>query len=218
MMKFRIALIIMLCPLLIKAQQNTQKNKIIPFFLFDSYYSFIGNRDADVWGFKGGVEWNKKWRFGAGFNKIKSDIVEYKKLPDSELAYSNSDSVKAQLYLRYYPVMAEYVFYDNNPWQLSTPMSIGYGRSYFQYFDKENGTRTIYNHGVLVSDFGVNAQYKFVKWVGLGAGLGYRIMIIDNPEISTNFNSPIFSIRLKLFLGEIYQTIFPDSKFLKSNN
>ncbi|CAN5544241.1 hypothetical protein BH11BAC2_BH11BAC2_08830 [soil metagenome] len=189
------------------------KKKIAPYFLLDTYYSFIGDRGADVWGFKVGIEWKEQWRLALGFNKIKSDIVEYKALPQDEIEHAINDTVKAQLYLRYYPVMAEYVFYDHDPWQLSAPLCLGYGRSYFQYFDKENKTRNFFNHGVLISDVGVNAQYKILKWVGLGAGIGYRIMLVNNPEVSTDFSSPLFSIRIKLFLGEIVHSLLPHAKF-----
>lgn len=69
---------------------NKNKKKVKPFFQFDSYYSFIGNERADVFGFKGGVEVNQKWRFGAGYNKIKSDIIEWKLLPVEERPYSST--------------------------------------------------------------------------------------------------------------------------------
>jgi hypothetical protein len=187
---------------------NASKNhKIKPYFQLDSYYSFIGNRSADVLGFKAGIEWNKKWRFAAGYNQIKSDIVESKVLPASELQYAINDTMKAQLYLRYFPIMAEYVFYDKDAWQLSTPINLGYGRSYFQYFGLNNEKRRIFERGVLVSELGMNAQYKILKWFGVGAGVGYRVMLINNPAIDTKFSSPIFSFRIKLFLEEIYNSI-----------
>jgi hypothetical protein len=66
---------------------------------------------------------------------------------------------------------------------------------------------------VLISDIGINAQYKVLKWVGLGAGIGYRFMLVSNPEIDTDFSSMVYSIRIKVFLGEIMKTIFPDADF-----
>jgi hypothetical protein len=210
-----ICLLLLLVPGYLNAQGTNIRHKIAPYFLYDSYYSFIGNRGADVWGFKAGIEWNQKWRLAAGYNRIQSDIIENKVLPQDELQYAKNDTVKAQLYLRYFPLMAEYVFYTKDPWQLSAPLCLGYGKSYFQYFDKNEDRRQIFKHGVLVSDIGINAQYKIIKWVGVGAGVGYRIMLVNNPEIDTKFNSPIFSIRVKLFLGEIVKSLFPESKLSK---
>ena len=187
-----------------------KKRKIKPFFQLDSYYSFIGNKSADVWGFKVGVEWNHKWRFGIGYNKIKSDIVEYKKLPDNEIPYSHSNTVKAQLFLQYFPLMAEYVFYDKDPWQITMPLTLGYGKSYFQYYGYSNQTRKIFSHGVLITEPGVYVQYKILKWLGVGVGVGYRTMLINNPEIETKFNSPVFSVRVKLFPGAIIRSLLPN--------
>jgi hypothetical protein len=189
---------------------NGKRRKIKPFFQLDSYYSFVGSKSADVWGFKAGVEWNHQWRFGIGYNKIKSDIVEYKKLPDSEVPYAHNDSAKAQLYLNYFPVMAEYVFYDKDPWQLTAPMTLGYGRSYFQYYGYSNQKRKIFKHGVLITEPGIYVQYKILKWIGVGFGVGYRVMLINNPEIETKFNSPVFSIRVKLFPGAIIRSLLPN--------
>jgi hypothetical protein len=189
------------------SNQASNNRKIKPYFQLDSYYSFIGNRSADVIGFKAGIEWNNKWRFAAGYNQIKSDIVENKVLPTSEIQYANNDTMRAQLYLRYFPLMAEYVFYDKDAWQLSAPINLGYGRSYFQYYGINNQKRRIFEHGVMVSELGLNAQYKIMKWFGLGAGVGYRVMLLNNPAIDTKFSSPIFSFRIKLFPGAIYNSI-----------
>lgn len=190
-----------------KAQE---KESIQPFLVFDSYYSFIGNKSADVWGFKAGVEWNKQWRFGIGYNKLSSDIIEYKKLPAEEISYAKNDTVKAQLFLTYYPVMAEYIFYRKDPWQLSTPIHLGYGNSYFQYFDKTDSGRKIFKHGILASQIGINAQYKVLKWFGVAAGIGYRIMLANNPDIDTRMSSPVFAVGIKVFPGEIIRSIRED--------
>ena len=217
-MQKNVLIVLLLFPFWGSAQHSSEKKiHLTPIFQFDTYYSFIGNKGADVWGFKAGVEWENKWKFAVGYNKIKSDIIEYKNLPVSEYPYSVKHRVKAQLYLNYYPVMAEYIFYNKDPWQLSVPVSIGYGTSYFQYFDNSNGARDLFKHGVLINDNGINAEYKIVKWVGIGAGVGYRFMLINNPDITTNFNSPIFSFQLKIFLNEIMKSLFPNGILPKKN-
>ncbi len=213
-------ILLVLTPFLLHASSPSMSVPLAPYFQLDTYYSFIGNKSADVWGFKAGVSYKKKWRIAFGYNKIKADIIEKVVLPKSEWnnTYHIDHQVLAQLYLRYYPLMAEYIFYDKDAWQLSVPMSLGYGKSYFQYYDKSNHPRSIYNHGVLVHDVGLNASYKIIKWVGIGAGVGIRLMLISNPEVDTNFNSPMFSFRVKLYLGEIAKSLFPESKFIKKYN
>ena len=203
-MKSKLMILLLLLSTTLMGQ--TRKN-LQPFVVFDSYFSFIGKKSADVWGFKAGIEWNEKWRFGIGYNKLSSDIVEYKALPESELPYAKNDTAKSQLFLRYFPTMAEYIVQRKDPWQITIPLQLGYGTSYFQYFDKDNRNRRIFEHGVLVFQPGVNAQYKVLKWVGVGAGLGYRFLLVNNPEIETTMNSPVFSIGLKIFIGEIVKSV-----------
>jgi hypothetical protein len=218
MSKSTLLLLLFLPSLLLAQKSEHKKNHLSPTFQLDTYYSFIGNKGADVWGFRAGVSLNNEWKFTAGYNKIKADIIEYKTLPQSELPYSTHPVVKAQLYLKYYPLSAEYVFFSKDPWQLSVPVSIGYGRSYFEYFDSKNAPRDIFKHGVLVNYDGISAQYKVVKWVGLGAGLGYRVMLVNNPNISTNFNSPVFSFQIKIFLNEVVHSLFPNGLMNKNEN
>lgn len=203
-MKARLLILLLITTGTAVAQEKKQWQ---PFLMFDSYYSFIGNRSADVWGIRGGIVWNESWRFGAGYNKLRADIVEPKALPAGELPYAKNDTVKAQLYLRYYPLLAEYIAYQQDPWQISIPLQLGYGSSYFEYFDRNNTGRRIFERGVLVFQPGVHAQYKVLKWFGLSAGLGYRLVPVNNPEIDAKMNSPVFTLGLKLFLGEIVKTI-----------
>ena len=196
-------------PTLFHTKDN--QNKVKPFFQFDSYYSFIGDEKADVFGFKGGIEINQKWRFGFGYNKIKSDIIEWKNLPVEEKPYNPTRNiVKSQLYLNYYPLLAEYVCYNKDPWQLSFPVTVGYGNSYFSYYDEKNNKRKIYNHPIAITEFGVAGQVKILKWLGVGAGLGYRYLLVDNPDIETKVSSPIYSIRIKIFPGAIIKSFFPN--------
>lgn len=207
MLRVLLLCLLSVLPTSMYGQASKEKKSLSPFVVFDNYYSFIGNKSADVWGFRAGVTLNEKWRFGAGYNFISSDIIELKILPEEEVPYAKNDTVKAQLFFRYFPLMAEYLHYNKGPWQISTSLQVGYGQSYFQYFDKNDEKRRIFKKGVVASQLGVHAQYKIVKWVGLTSGLGYRIMLVNNKEIDKKMNSPIFAIGLKIYLGEVIKSI-----------
>jgi hypothetical protein len=55
-------------------------------------------------------------------------------------------------------------------------------------------------------------HYKILKWIGIGSGLGFQLMLKDNPAIMENFNTPVYSIKIKIFLGDIYRSVFPPKK------
>ena len=180
------------------------------FFLqFDKYNSIVGKRGADVTGIKAGLEFGKKYRIGWGYYDLRSDIIEVIHLPPEQAAEAPADSVKARLKMNYFPLCFEYIFYNKGKWQFGFPVNLGFGKTYFEYYDKNNKIKNFKDQTVMVTDVVVSGQYRILKWVGVGAGFGFRKMLIDNPDVSRNFDSPLYNLRVKLFLGEIFNTVFP---------
>jgi hypothetical protein len=180
------------------------------FFLqFDRYNSFVSKQGADMSGIKAGLEFGKKFRFGIGLYNLKSDIIEYKKLSQKQALDAPADTVKAQLNMGYVPLCFEYIFYDKGKWQFGIPVHLGIGETYFNYFDNNGRTQKIKDQNVMLTDVVISGQYKILKWVGVGAGLGFRKMLVQNPAIEHNFDSALYNLRLKIFLGEVYKSVFP---------
>jgi hypothetical protein len=103
----------------------------------------------------------------------------------------------------------EYTFYHNDPWQFSIPLNLGAGKSYFWYYKNTAGDKGRLDEKIVIlSTLSVDAQYKIIKYIGVGAGLGYRVMLKDNSNINENFNSVIYSLQLRIFVDEIIKTIF----------
>lgn len=192
-----------------QAQFLDKNKKIKPFVSLDSYITFVGNESSNAFGFKAGIEMDKKVRFSLGYNALTSDIVEVKRIPDENREPGGPDSSKAILSMHYFPLTAEYIFYHKDPWQFTFPLNIGYGRSYFKYFQQDGSSEKIYNHGILVSDLVVTAQYRFLPWFAAGAGLGYRIELVDNPAVDTRLSNPLYSIRVRFYLDAIGHSLFP---------
>lgn len=90
---------------------------------FDTRHSFINQTGVRVFGFKMGVQYADKLSFGIGYNQLFSPIT-YTKFVDSiftnvELAFYN------------FSPYVEYVFYRDSQWELSIPIQIGFGSSYY---------------------------------------------------------------------------------------
>ena len=109
------------------------------------------------------------------------------------------------------PFGFEYILYNQEPWQFSVPIDLGYGASYYSYYDKYEKIKKLNYHHVVDLEAGISAQYILLKWVGVGVGLGYRLTLVKNQDIKHNFSSPVYSIKLKIFLGEIYRSVFPSN-------
>ena len=59
--------------------------------------------------------------------------------------------------------------------------------------------------GVAVLGVGLNAQYKITRFFGLGAGIGYRQMLSENDKIREALNSPLYVLKIKVFIGEFFR-------------
>jgi hypothetical protein len=177
------------------------------FFQLDAYNSFVSSKGANTFGYKGGIEFNNRVKIGFGYYKLISDIIKEKTLTYD----THVDTTQyAQLEMSFYPVSFEYIFYRTDPWQFSVPLNIGVGKSYFWYYknlEKDKGQTD--KETVALLTLNADAQYKIIKWVGVGAGLGFRVMLKDNNDIHENFNSIIYSLQIRLFVDEIYRSIFP---------
>lgn len=177
------------------------------FFQLDTYNSFVSNEPANTFGFRGGLEFNKRVRIGLGYYSLTSDIVKPKKIIG---IFNNDTTLNAQLDMYFIPVSFEYIFYDKDPWQFSVPLNIGAGKSYFWYYRNAAGERgRIDEKTVVLMTVSVAGQYKIIKWLGVGAGLGFRQMLKDNSNINENFNSVIYSLGLRIFVDEIFKSVFP---------
>jgi hypothetical protein len=186
------------------------KNKPKLFLTLDKTGSFVGGKAATTNEIKAGLEFKKKLRLGVGFAGLVSDVVEEKSVVTPA---THIDSlVNAQLSLSFLSINGEYVFYDSKRWQIAMPVGLGFGTSYFSYFEGVDGgyrNQRVDEGGVVLFTAQGVATYRILRWVGLSAGLGFRQMLVSNPSVDESFNSPVYVIKIRIFLGEIYKTVFP---------
>lgn len=88
---------------------------------------------------------------------------------------------------------------------------MGIGNSNFQYYDKA-GQHTIDLRTVILWEPAVELDYNFNRFFGLYTQVGYRCMLVNNPAINYNFNSPTYSYGVLIYPLELYAAIFPRTK------
>jgi len=181
------------------------------FLTLDRTSSFVGGKAASTNELRFGLEFRKKLKLGIGFGALASDVVTEKTVVTPQ---TNKDSlVNAKLTFTFLSLNSEYIFYDSKRWQVAMPLSMGFGSSYFSYFE-DNGNRnfktkrTDEGDAVVTTATGM-VTYRIFRWVGVSAGAGYRIALISNDKVQESFNSPVYAVRLRIFLGEIYKSVFP---------
>lgn len=178
------------------------KTKI--FFRFDNRYSLVSDSLSKVTGFKFGIDYNQRVRIGAGNHRLVSPFTK-KVFIDS--AGVRVDSVSAVLRMSYIGFFYEYVFMKTKKWEFSIPVQIGYGTSSYDYIYGDRVFK-MQKNPVLVFETNIEGHYKILRYFGIGGGTGLRLMLVKNKEIEQNFNSPIYILKIKLFLGELYRDIF----------
>jgi hypothetical protein len=186
------------------------KQKPQLFAKLDGRNSFIENSRARIFGFKLGVSYGKRVHFGLGYNQLfpNSDAFDKKIYVFN---FSELFPINANLHMYYISAHAEYTFYTTKHWELSMPLQFGVGKSYYTYdflgarFRTEQAFNFIYEPAISI-------EYKIVKWVGVGADLGYRFMVTRDKHLNSNFTSPTYAFKLLIYYGEIFKSLFPKSK------
>ena len=107
----------------------------------------------------------------------------------------------------YFSPYLEYVFYNSRKWEFSLAMQHGVGGASYQYLDSNGGKVKHVESTILSYEPAMLIDYKIVRWVGIGTGIGYRLIYYKEPGIKEQFSSPEYVIKLKIYLGEIVRTI-----------
>jgi hypothetical protein len=196
-------------PFLTQAQDSLSVKKsagshIKIVFNIDTRSSFVFAESINIGGLKLGIEWKNKIRTGIGGYFLLSGITR-------RITYDRgkSDEQLANYTLRfnYIAVYAEYVLFQTKRWEISTPVQFGVGTIYYDIkFDNRQRTSTTNRYPFIIEPT-LAGHYKIYNWIGVGAGLGYRAMFsnVNQTSIEKNFNAPIYIIKVKLFLGDLYR-------------
>ena len=157
-------------------------------------------------GVKIGLNYGNRLYFGIGYNQLYPSAKNF----DKEIYYTNSnnmrDSAIASLQLFYFSTCIEYVYYQNRHWHLSIPVQLGFGKTFYQY-KLSDEKKEVENNFIFIYEPAVSVEYKFVKWIGIGADVGFRFIVTDYRQTYQKFNSPTYAFNLLIYYNEIYKSL-----------
>ncbi|MFH2095857.1 MAG: hypothetical protein ABIJ16_09145 [Bacteroidota bacterium] len=183
---------------------NSLQTKPRPTFRFDNRNSIISTRGARINSIKWGLEYNHVFTLGFGYEWLGSEINRNFYVQSTD---GITDTVNSALKMNYMSLFAEYVFYRDKKWECFLPISFGIGDAHYSY--EYNNEIFRKNHClILVYETNITVQYRVIRWIGVGAGTGYRLMIKGNNMMDENFNSPIYILKMKIYFGDIYTELF----------
>jgi len=159
---------------------------------FDTRNSFISNQYAKIHGIKVGLSFNKTTNIGVGYHWMPKRLIE------PTLPNSNNVDLK----FGYAVVFFEYNFYKSKYWSAEIPVQIGLGKAQYDDVDlditKDSSWIVIYEPAMTI-------EYKFLRYFGIGGGVGYRLAIKSNRKIKESFTAPEYILRVKIYFGDIYK-------------
>lgn len=163
-------------------------------FRLDSRSSFINQTGVRVFGVKAGVQFDEKLSFGLGYNFLNSSI--------KRTISSNGSAYSSELKFEVATPYIEYVFYQDQKWELSIPVQMGFGYSYFKNIEEDGPYR--FNRKFVISyEPAITFQYRIFSYFGIGAGVGYRWMLRPNSDIDEQFTSPVYLFKAKVYFQDI---------------
>jgi hypothetical protein len=189
--------------------QEVFKNKSAIDFRLESRNSFINNNLTLVAGVRLGVAFKRKLRIGGGVSWLKSDVIKTDYITDDN---GITQPVPKYLKLAYICYYVDFVFYKNKRWQLSVPIQVGTGLSWFQKNQTYDFTGNDKKYFLLLYEPGITTQFKIFKWFGLGADVGYRFALKNNNFVGETMNSPTYAFKILFWADQLYFELFPKSK------
>lgn len=185
------------------------KQKPRVFLNFVPFNSYISRDIANFSGIRVGLNYNKRIKFGVGYFALtNSSVVSPVNIESEGIPYETP----GELNFHFFSITTEYIFYQQAPWQFSfIPLQLGFGRASYDYISRSEFRRVSTRaESLLILHPDFNAQYSVLEWLGLGASLGYRVSLNGSKKVQEDFNSPTFSLTLKVFVDELCKVAFPN--------
>ncbi len=163
--------------------------------------SFIANRRAQMTGYSIGVDFGKNLTIGGGINLLSSPLMEYGIIEINDIKITAPKKWNIN-YMAYY---LEYTFYHTKHWKFSIPVQAGWGITYRSYYLNEKLTRED-RKMMFIYEPTMSGTYKFHRYFGIGADVGYRIVFNKNKAIG-RLTSPVYVFSFKVFYSRMYNDL-----------
>ena len=168
----------------------------------DQHYSSLNGKLVSIYGLKLGMEWRGRLRAGLGGYRLSSGVpTPLPPPPDLPAAATQ------ELRFRYLTVYGEYVLIGTPRWELSTPTQLGFGRVFANYRLPDGSRARSSVDRIWLVEPSLVGHMRVFRWIGVGAGVGYRQMLFLDTSAERELSGAIFIGRIKLFLGDLYHIL-----------
>ncbi len=178
-------------------------------FKVETRNSFFINQWAKISSIKLGLNYNHNFNIGLGYNWIRVSV-------DSKVEVYNSQSelvtLPARFKFHYGTLYADYLFYNKRPWELTITAMVGAGASWNEYTDAYGIKGMTNPRFVFVYEPYMTGVVRFLRYFGVGAGVGFRLALSADKFSRQKLNTLIYIFKAKLYLNDIYKDITKHKK------
>jgi len=175
------------------------------FFLnLNTFNSVVSNEMVNFLGFKTGLNYNKRLKFGVGYYVMTSKkVVSPISVTNDSLQYTTN----GELRLNFISLSAEYIYYISYPWQFSfTPLQFSLGKGHYNYITEPDKIHTkTKGQSIILYEPNITGQYSVFKWFGVAVSVGYRVKVYSSKELKEDLSAPTFAIGIRVFVDELYK-------------
>ena len=170
-------------------------------FDFDNHGSWVFGKRTDMFAIRFGLQVKERYRFGMGFYKTSKEI-SLKPLETAE------DTIGMFVKFSYTSWFFEYVFYKDYKWEFSIPLGLGKGKADLRKTSAKFDTNEmVVVDKIPIASISIEAHYRFLRFLGIGVGAGYRAVLGDNESLKA-FSAPMYILKLDIYIGELYKYFF----------
>jgi hypothetical protein len=197
-----LVLCFILLSLLLKAGDgdSTRLRSLKGILSLDGKRSFVKKHPVGITGIRGGIQWKNTFRTGVGYYFLNREVR------DAKIFYNPAGGIEdvriQRIRFYYFAFFYEQLIKKNKRWEIYIPVMAGPGwvknrtYSYNEYLFTEK-------ERVALFELSCVAEYRFLRWFGVGAGLGYRKILWADALIEENLDAPIYSLKFKIYFDHL---------------
>jgi hypothetical protein len=177
-----------------------------PAFDFDQRFSYIKGKLVNIWGERGGILVNDKFKLGIGGYYMNQSLQSiYIDQNGNPLYYAQRNLYFGTVYIEPFLLRKTY-------WELSVPIELGVGADAFTSYDTYSHVQLVSSQKIFLPiGTGLSLSLKCPKvlgwsppsWFGINFLGGYRYSALDS-EVQTDFNGLFWSISGTIFFDRVF--------------
>ena len=177
----------------------------------DQRFYYVPEGRQNVWGYRGGLLINDKYKLGIGGYFMNEYTEEGIVANDLTRTSSEPAIVNKQLYLG--TVYYEPYLLRRNIWETSLVIESGYGRTVNTYTSKGGNEPAQRKNGLFIpAGIGLSVSIKLpaffnaacFRWIGINAMTGYRLVLYQQDK-RYDYNGAYWSVSGAIFLDRVFE-------------